>query len=103
MREKKPQESLLADEFRASIDYLKQFLPNDDYIEYLAFDMAKHNKTYYNAIFLKFINFFNLSKSFILTDRDKENLMNKLNEIAEYILNKTKFFQNFTNEVISKE
>ena len=53
MREKKPQESLLADEFRASIDYLKQFLPNDDYIEYLAFDMAKHNKTYYNLMFLK--------------------------------------------------
>ena len=45
MREKKAQESILADEYKSSIDYLKQFLPNDEFIEYLTFDMAKHNKT----------------------------------------------------------
>ena len=45
LREKKAQESILANEFKSSLDYLKQFLPNDEYIEYLSFDMAKHNKT----------------------------------------------------------
>ena len=45
MREKKAQESLLADEFKSSINYLKQFLPNEDFIQYICFDMAKLNKT----------------------------------------------------------
>ena len=45
MREKKGQEIMLAEEFKLSIDYLKQFLPHDQFIEYIAFDMAKHNKT----------------------------------------------------------
>lgn len=45
MREKKAQESIIAEEYQKSIDYLKQFLPKDDYIEYICFDMAKLNKT----------------------------------------------------------
>ncbi len=44
MREKKAQESILADEFKNSIDYLKQFLPDDNFVEYICFDMAKINK-----------------------------------------------------------
>ena len=45
MREKKAQESIIANEYKLSLDYLKQFLPNDNFIEYICFDMAKLNKT----------------------------------------------------------
>lgn len=45
-REKKPQESILADEYKNTLDYLKQFLPNDEYFQYVCFDMAKLNKMY---------------------------------------------------------
>ena len=45
MREKRAQESILAVEYKSSIDYVKQFLPNEEYIEYLSLDMAKLNKT----------------------------------------------------------
>ena len=51
MREKKAQESILADEYKLSLDYLKQFLPNQDYIQYICFDMAKLNKTYFFSFF----------------------------------------------------
>jgi len=43
--QKKAQESVLAEEYYNSLDYLRQFLPRDDYIEYITFDMAKLNKT----------------------------------------------------------
>jgi hypothetical protein len=43
--QKKAQESILAEEYRKSLEYLRQFLPKDDYIEYICFDMAKLNKT----------------------------------------------------------
>ena len=45
MREKKAQESMLAEEYKICLDYLKQFLPNENFIEYICFDMAKLNKT----------------------------------------------------------
>jgi hypothetical protein len=45
MREKKAQESIIAEEYKLSLDYLKQFLPNDAYLDYVCFDMAKFNKT----------------------------------------------------------
>lgn len=44
MREKKAQESMLAEEYKICLDYLKQFLPNENFIEYICFDMAKLNK-----------------------------------------------------------
>ena len=43
--QKKAQESVLAEEYRKSLEYLRQFLPKDEYIEYICFDMAKLNKT----------------------------------------------------------
>lgn len=71
IREKKPQESIIANEFKLSLDYLKQFLPQQNYIDYICLDMSKLNK---NA---------------------KGNVMNKLYEIAESCVEKTGFFQNF--------
>ena len=71
MREKKPQESILANEYKLCVDYLKQFLPSDDFIEYICFDMAKFNKT------------------------DKENIMNRLYDLAEHIVSRTSFYRNF--------
>ena len=44
-REKKAQESILADQYKDSLTYLKQFLPDENFIEYVCFDMAKLNKT----------------------------------------------------------
>lgn len=44
MREKKPQESILANQYKLSLDYLKQFLPNQNFLDYICFDMAKFNK-----------------------------------------------------------
>lgn len=44
IREKKPQESIISNEFKLSLDYLRQFLPNQSYIEYICLDMSKLNK-----------------------------------------------------------
>jgi len=44
IREKKPQESIISNEFKLSLDYLKQFLPSQSYIEYICLDMSKLNK-----------------------------------------------------------
>ncbi len=46
MREKKAQESTLAIEYKHSVEYLQQFLPNNNYFQYIYFDMAKLNKTW---------------------------------------------------------
>ncbi len=46
MREKKAQESTLAIEYKLSVEYLQQFLPDNDYFQYIYFDMAKLNKTW---------------------------------------------------------
>ncbi|RNA31050.1 Polyphosphoinositide phosphatase [Brachionus plicatilis] len=78
MREKKPQESILANEYKLSLDYLKQFLPNQNFIDYICFDMAKFNKI------------------------DKGNVMKRLYDIAESCISKTKFFKNFDN-ILSNE
>ncbi|KAG8230623.1 hypothetical protein J437_LFUL004535 [Ladona fulva] len=43
-REKKRHESALSEEFKASVDYLNQFLPPEHQISYLSFDMARKNK-----------------------------------------------------------
>jgi phosphatidylinositol 3,5-bisphosphate 5-phosphatase len=71
LREKKPQESILAKEFKLSVNYLQQFLPDSAYIQYICFDMAKLNKT------------------------DKGQVMSKLYEIAENSIRQTSIFQNF--------
>lgn len=77
--QKKAQESILAEEYRKSLEYLRQFLPKDDYIEYICFDMAKLNKT------------------------DKGNVMNKLYTIAENCVNKTRFFRNFETHELNSQ
>ena len=43
-REKRKHESLLSEEFVASIGYLNQFLPDQHRIQYCHFDMARCNK-----------------------------------------------------------
>ncbi|CAF0829465.1 unnamed protein product [Brachionus calyciflorus] len=79
MREKKPQESILANEYKLSLDYLKQFLPHDNFIDYICLDMAKLNKT------------------------DKGNVMNRIYEIAENCILRTKFFKNFSDSKTSEK
>lgn len=44
IREKKAQESIIANEYKLSLDYLKQFLPKQEFIEYICLDMSKLNK-----------------------------------------------------------
>ena len=70
MREKKAQESTLAHEYKYCLEYLEQFLPDDQFFQYIYFDMAKLNKT------------------------DKGNVMNRLYDIAENCVEKIGFFQN---------
>jgi hypothetical protein len=72
MREKKAQESTLAHEYKYCLEYLQQFLPNNDYFQYIYFDMAKLNKM------------------------DKGNVMNRLYDIAESCVSQTGIFQNFS-------
>ena len=43
-RERRKHESLLSEEFWASINYLNQFLPDQHQIQYHHFDMARYNK-----------------------------------------------------------
>ena len=66
MREKKAQESMLAEEYKLSLDYLQQFLPNDNFLDYICFDMAKLKKTYgENFIYLAYLKSFKNNKNSI--------------------------------------
>ena len=44
IREKKPHEQILSGLLKGSIDYLNQFLPPDNQIKYIAWDMARVTK-----------------------------------------------------------
>ena len=61
MREKKAQESILAEEYKLSVDYLRQFLPDDNYLDYICFDMAKLNKTLVELLIAELENICNLN------------------------------------------
>lgn len=69
-KEKKPQESILYNEFEQAIEYLNQFLPKQHQIMLIGFDMARMNKM------------------------KDQNVITLLSEIALYTLKKTGFFQN---------
>lgn len=69
-KEKKPQESILYNEFEEAIEYLNQFLPKQHQIMLIGFDMARTNKM------------------------KDQNVINLLSEIALYTLRKTGYFQN---------
>ena len=106
MREKKAQESILAEQFKLSIDYLKQFLPKDEYIELISFDMARLNKTYKSHLLLLLlllseVTFIHLQLTFSIQS-DKENLMKRLYEIAESCIRKTAFYQSFNQSFPNK-
>ncbi|KAL1509733.1 hypothetical protein ABEB36_004426 [Hypothenemus hampei] len=49
-RERKPQESMLSDQFNTAIKYLNQFLPVEHQIVYKTFDMARKNKSNSNVM-----------------------------------------------------
>ncbi|KAK8761188.1 hypothetical protein V5799_027548 [Amblyomma americanum] len=74
-REKRRHESLLSDPFLDSIDYLNQFLPRTHHIAYLAFDMARKNKS------------------------KEANVMGRLSDIAYHILRKTGIFHTRGSEM----
>ncbi|CAN7989283.1 unnamed protein product [Ixodes hexagonus] len=67
-REKRMHESLLSSQFLDIIDYLNQFLPRSHHIVYLAFDMARNNKS------------------------KEANVMGRLSDIAYSVLSKTGLF-----------
>lgn len=69
IREKSPRESKLGFEYKAAIDYLNQFLPEDKRIIYNAFDMSRSSKS---------------------RDRD---VIGELEEIAADVVSTTGFFQ----------
>ena len=77
-KEKKPQESILYNEFEEAIEYLNQFLPKQHQIMLIGFDMARMNKM------------------------KDQNVITLLSEIALYTLKKTGFFQN-RNIAINRE
>jgi hypothetical protein len=66
-REKKPRESLLTKELKATVKYLNQFLPPEHHITYIHKDMARINKR-------------------------NGNLIEILEDIAEHVVKKTGFF-----------
>ncbi|CAF4282288.1 unnamed protein product, partial [Rotaria sp. Silwood2] len=78
-REKKKQEYILSEEFCSALDYIKQFIPDDNGIQYLAFDMARVNRSKHRRV------------------------MPKLDEIARRYLQQTGFFQNFPLLVNEKQ
>ncbi|CAF1057416.1 unnamed protein product [Adineta steineri] len=77
--EKKKQEYTLSEEFCGALDYIKQFVPDDNNIQYLAFDMARANRSKHRRV------------------------MPKLDEIARRYLQQTGFFQNFPLLVNDKQ
>ncbi|KAK2146367.1 hypothetical protein LSH36_613g00010 [Paralvinella palmiformis] len=66
-REKKKHESILSEEIVKSLQYLNQFLPPEHAIKYIGFDMARVSKS------------------------KKENVLLRLEEIAEYCVKKIGF------------
>lgn len=69
-KERAPRESKLGTEFKAAVDYLNQFLPDEKKILYLAFDMSRTSK----------------SKG--------GDVIGELEDIADDVVSKTGFFQN---------
>lgn len=67
-KEKKKHESLLRDEMQLATDYLSQFLPQDNQLEHIPFDMARQNK------------------------KKDGNVMTKLAVIAQYTLKRNGIF-----------
>jgi hypothetical protein len=57
-QEKRAHESILLEEFKAAIQYLDQFLPEEYHMKYIGFDMAHVNKrlVYLLRILLAFAN-----------------------------------------------
>ncbi len=96
--EKKKQEHTLSEEFCSALDYIKQFIPDENAIQYFAFDMARVNRSYVNFERRKH---FRLSCfSFFSKHR---RVMPKLDEIAKRYLQQTGFFQNFPVLVNDKQ
>ncbi len=95
--EKKKQEYILSEELCSALDYIKQFIPDENGIQYFAFDMARANRSYVN--FEK--NFFFDSLLFFF--RKHRRVMPKLDEIARRYLQHTGFFQNFPLLVNDKQ
>ena len=89
--EKKKQEHTLSEEFCSALDYIKQFVPDENGIQYVAFDMARVNRSYVNFerrkhfSIIPFFSFFSKHR----------RVMPKLDEIARRYLQQTGFFQNF--------
>ncbi|CAF1144930.1 unnamed protein product [Adineta ricciae] len=77
--EKKKQEYILSEEFCSALDYIKQFVPDENNIQYLPFDMARANRSKHRRV------------------------MPKLDEIARRFLQQTGFFQNFPLLVNDKQ
>ncbi|RWS18050.1 hypothetical protein B4U79_03976 [Dinothrombium tinctorium] len=77
-KEQKPHESVLYNEIVNTISYLNQFLPPKHRIEHIGFDMARMNK------------------------RKDVNVMNKLSNIAYYVLKRIGIFQNWPNYLREK-
>jgi hypothetical protein len=69
-KEKRPRESILSNQLETAIRYLNQFLPPEQQIQYMAWDMARFTKSY------------------------QSNVIDKLEQIAEEIIHKTGYFHN---------
>lgn len=63
----KGRESILGKEYRDCIDYLNQFLPEENKIEYVGFDMSKVSKQYNNSGDNKVIDFLEAYASRVLS------------------------------------
>ncbi|RWS26220.1 hypothetical protein B4U80_07919 [Leptotrombidium deliense] len=74
-KEQKPHESVLYNEIVNTISYLNQFLPPEHRIEHIGFDMARMNK------------------------RKGVSVMQKLADIAYYVLRKIGIFQSWSNDL----
>jgi hypothetical protein len=96
-REKKKQEYILSEEFCSALDYIKQFIPDENGIQYIAFDMARVNRSYVN------LNVKIFDCPYLLCFRKHRRVMPKLDEIARRYLQQTGFFQNFPLLVNDKQ
>ncbi len=80
------------------MDYIKQFIPDDNGIQYLAFDMARVNRSYVIKNSKCFFFYYDL-----FFQRKHRRVMPKLDEIAKRYLQQTGFFQNFPLLVNDKQ
>ncbi|UYV76306.1 FIG4 [Cordylochernes scorpioides] len=94
-REQKPQESILMEQYLSTIAYLNQFLAPPFHIIHVGFDMARVNKQLSKTSSVIGLPTPMYGNRVVCVTRKEPSVMNRLSDIAAYVVKKVGFFQNW--------